>query len=523
MKSIVVRTSLVWLAIFGIVALVIMYHNRTQSSTKAGSSEIQPVAMGPSASTASGQPTMASAMDAPLAPVQLSPEKMQSIGVKTGTVEYAELSDSVRATGTVDIDERLVTYVQLRFPGYIRQVFANATYLLVHKGQPLFTVYSPDLVQTQKEYLLAQQNQYALRGSTVDGVKSNAAQLSSAAEDRLRQWNIPESEIAKLEETGKPTTDVTISSPATGYITERNALPNMYADVSTRLYTIADLSTVWVNAQIFQDDIGRVKPGDSARVTIDAYPGQVFQGRIESILPQVDTATRTVKVRLEVMNSGLKLKPGMFVNVDLKSNLGRRLVVPASGVFQSGLRQVAFLDRGNGSLEPREISLGARVGDLFIVDKGLDPHQRIVTSANFLIDSESQLQAASGVPAEPMQMGSHSSAPPKPAEEIKVDFASSPNPPHKGADNLLSVNVTHANGKPVTGADVSLAFYMPAMPEMGMGAIDTPAHLSEAGAGVYRGSITLVSGGRFQVTIRVKQKEKLVATRQLSVQVEGSM
>ena len=258
MKSIVVRTSLVWLAIFGIVALVIMYHNRTQSSTKAGSSEIQPVAMGPSASTASGQPTMASAMDAPLAPVQLSPEKMQSIGVKTGTVEYAELSDSVRATGTVDIDERLVTYVQLRFPGYIRQVFANATYLLVHKGQPLFTVYSPDLVQTQKEYLLAQQNQFALRGSTVDGVKSNAAQLSSAAEDRLRQWNIPESEIAKLEETGKPTTDVTISSPATGYITERNALPNMYADVSTRLYTIADLSTVWVNAQIFQDDIGRV-------------------------------------------------------------------------------------------------------------------------------------------------------------------------------------------------------------------------------------------------------------------------
>jgi len=228
-------------------------------------------------------------------------------------------------------------------------------------------------------------------------------------------------------------------------------------------------------------------------------------------------------VRLQVMNAGLKLKPGMFVNVDLRSNLGRRLVVPAAAVFQSGLRQIAFLDHGKGSLEPREISLGARVGDVFIVDKGLAPHQRIVTSANFLIDSESQLQAASGAPSEPMQMDLPGSSPSKPAEGIKIDFTTSPNPPRKGPDNHLSVTVNHADGTPVTGADVSLAFFMPAMPEMGMAAINTPAHLSEAGTGVYRGSITLVSGGRFQVKIRVKEKEKLVATRQLSVQVEGAM
>jgi len=362
-----------------------------------------------------------------------------------------------------------------------------------------------------------------LRGSSVDGVKSGAGSLSTAAEERLRQWNIPENEIVKLEQTGKPTTDATIYSPATGYIIERNALPNMYADLSTRLYTIADLSQVWVNAQVFQDDIGRVKSGDSARVTIDAYPGQVFPGKIESILPQVDTATRTVKVRLEVMNSGLKLKPGMFVNVDLSAKLGRQLVVPASAVFQSGLRQIAFLDQGDGNLEPKELSLGARVGDVFVVNTGLAPHQRIVTAANFLIDSESQLQAASGAPAEPMQMDASASTPSKPVEKINIDFSSSPNRPHKGAGNHLSVRVTHADGTPVTGAEVNLAFCMPAMPEMGMGAINTPAHLSEAGAGVYRGSITLVCGGRFQVTVRVKVKEKLVATRQLSVQAEGEM
>jgi Cu(I)/Ag(I) efflux system membrane fusion protein/cobalt-zinc-cadmium efflux system membrane fusion protein len=222
------------------------------------------------------------------------------------------------------------------------------------------------------------------------------------------------------------------------------------------------------------------------------------------------------------MNSGVKLKPGMFVNVDLKANLGRQLVVPASAVFQSGLRQIAFLDHGNGSLEPKEISLGARVGDDFIVAKGLAPHQRIVTSANFLIDSESQLQAASS-DAAPMQMDAAASEPSAPAEQFKVDFATNPNPPHKGPGNQLSVKITHADGTPVTGADVSVAFCMPAMPEMGMGAINTPAHLRESSTGVYKGSVTLECGGRFQVMLRVKQKQKLVATRQLSVQVEGAM
>jgi Cu(I)/Ag(I) efflux system membrane fusion protein/cobalt-zinc-cadmium efflux system membrane fusion protein len=297
----------------------------------------------------------------------------------------------------------------------------------------------------------------------------------------------------------------------------------MYADQSTRLYTIADLSHVWVNAQVFQDDIGRVKSGDDAEVNIDAYPGQIFPGKIESILPQVDTATRTVTVRLEVMNLGMKLKPGMFVNVDLRTSLGRQLVVPASAVFQSGLRQIAFLDHGNGNLEPREISLGSRVGDVFIVNKGLSPHERIVTSANFLIDSESQLQAASGAPAAAMQMDASASTRYAPPERFKIDFATSPDPPKIGAGNLLTVKVTHADGSPVIGADVSVAFCMPAMPEMGMGAINTPAHLREAGGGVYRGAITLVCGGRFQVTVRVRQREKIVASRQLTVQAEGAM
>ena len=376
MNKYVLRTSLVWIVVLAAVAGIWAYRSHRAKQPEAMnmpmSGDVQPVAAGPSPATNEPAPSMPEQkMEAPLVPVQLTPERMQSIGVKTGTVEYKQLSDDIRATGTVDINERLLSYVQVRFPGYIRKVFANATYQYVRKGEPLFTIYSPDLVATQQEYLLARQNQKALSASTVDGVAAGAESLSAAAEQRLEQWEVPQSEIAKLKETGKPVTDLTINSPVAGYITERNALPNMYAEPSTKLYTVADLSRVWVYAQIFQNDVGRVKPGDAAQITVDSYPGRTFSGQIEEILPQVDMATRTVRVRLAIANPGLKLKPGMFVNVDLKTSLGRQLVVPASAVFQSGTRQLVFLNHGNGSLEPKEITVGPRVGDDFIVLKGL--------------------------------------------------------------------------------------------------------------------------------------------------------
>jgi Cu(I)/Ag(I) efflux system membrane fusion protein/cobalt-zinc-cadmium efflux system membrane fusion protein len=462
-------------------------------------------------------------VDTPLVPVQLTPERMQSIGVKTGTVEYKQLSDDLRATGTVDINERLLSYVQVRFPGYIRKVFANATYQYIRKGEPLFTIYSPDVVATQQEYLLARQNQKALSASTVDGVASGADSLSAAAEQRLEQWEVPPSEMAKLKETGRPVADLTINSPVAGYITERSALPNMYAEPSTRLYTVADLSRVWVYAQIFQNDIGRLKPGDTALITVDAYPGRTFSGEIEEILPQVDMATRTVRVRLAIANPGLKLKPGMFVNVDVKSNLGRQLIVPASAVFQSGTRQLVFLNHGNGSLEPKEIAVGPRVGDDFIVLKGLQPHQSIVASANFLIDSESELQAAAGsfVPPPP-GAGSNAAAANAPAAQVNIDFTTDPNPPQKGA-NTFRVHLSGPGNAPLTGADVTATLYMAAMPAMGMAALNTSVRLTDKGNGVYEGGGSLGSGGTWQVTISVQKNGQTIATKQLRVNATGGM
>jgi RND family efflux transporter MFP subunit len=528
MNKYVLRTSLVWIAVLALITGIRAYrsHRAKQPPTMSMPMprEVQPVAAGPSPATQEPGPSMTEPkMKTTVVPVQLSSDRMQSIGVKTGTVEYKHLSDDIRATGTVEINERLLSYVQVRFPGYIRQVFANATYQYVRKGEPLFTIYSPDLLATQQEYLLARQNQKALSASTVDGVASGAESLSAAAEQRLEQWEVPESEIVKLKETGKPITDLTINSPVAGYITERNALPNMYAEPSTKLYTVADLSRVWVYAQIFQNDVGRVKPGDVAQITVDSYPGSTFSGRIEEILPQVDMTTRTVRVRLAVANPGLKLKPGMFVNVNVKSSLGRQLVVPASAVFQSGIRQLVFLNHGNGSLEPKEITVGPRVGENFIVLKGLQPNQSIVTSANFLIDSESQLQAAAGsfIPPPP---GAGSNAPPvnAPTTQANIDFTTDPNPPNKGA-NTFRVHLTGAGNASIAGADVTVTFYMAAMPAMGMAGMNTTTKLTDKGHGLYEGSGSLGSGGTWQVTISAQKNGQIIAAKQLHVNATGGM
>ena len=524
MNRYIVRTSLFWLLLFAVVAAVYVYRTRTVKPTEVISNGVQPIASGPKEEPTKDAPMAAGKMDAPLVPVQLTNEQMNSIGVKTGTVEYKQLNDVIRATGTVDVDERLQSSVQVRFSGYIRKVFANATYQYVRKGDPLFTIYSPDLVVTQEEYLLARRNQSALSGSSVDGVAKGASSLASAAEQRLRQWDIPNSEMEKLKESGKAISELSINSPASGYIMERNALPNMYVEPATKLYTLADLSRVWVNAQVFQNDVGRLKRGDNASITVDAYPGRTFRGRIEEILPQVDMTTRTVKVRLAVNNPGVILKPGMFVNVDLKSGLGRQLTVPASAVFQTGLRQVVFVDQGSGSIEPKEVGLGARVGDDFVVLKGIVAHQQIVTSANFLLDSESQLQAAAGSYTPPAPgAGQQAFAKPEgPQPTVAIDFSIDPNPAHKGS-NVFRVKLSGANGQPMAGADVTVTFFMAAMPAMGMGAISTTAQLSAKSPGVYEGTGVLESGGTWQVTVTVKQNGQTIGTKQLRVNAEGGM
>lgn len=460
----------------------------------------------------------ASAMS-PLAPVQLSPQRIQSIGVKLGSAEFKQVEAELRVTGTVDADERRIAYVQTRFPGWIRKVYANTTYQFIRKGQPLFTIYSPDLVTTEQEYLLAKKNSESLKASTVSGVAAGAQTLLFAARDRLAQWEVPASEIGKLETTGKVITDLTFESPVSGYITEKNALPNMYVQPETRLYTVSDLSTVWVYAQVFQTDLGKVKPGDPTQVTVDTYPGRTFRGRVDSILPQIDANTRTARVRLVFSNRGLKLTPGMYVNVVLKTPLGRQLVAPASAIFHSGTQQVVFVNHGNGQFEPRAVEAGLQVGDQIIIKKGVRAGEPIVTSANFLIDSESQLQAAAGAFVPPPPGAGAATA--QNAPVVDVDLTTDPSPARKGS-NTFQITLSGKDG-PVSGAQVTVTFYMPAMPAMGMSAMKTTVNCSEKGGGLYGGNVELGLGGTWQATVTAQQSGRVLVNKQLTLNAAGGM
>ena len=472
-----------------------------------------PAAAGPGESTAPQEPA--------LHPIQLSPQRLMNIGVRTGTVESKAVSQDIRAVGNVVVDERRQSTVQLRFAGWVRNVYVDATYDYVKQGQPLFTIYSPDLVTTEREYLVAKQNRDVVASSQVTGVASGAQAILDAAVARLRQWNLPQREIDRLESTGEVRDDLEIDAPATGYITERNVLPNMYVQPQTHLYTVVDLSSVWVIGEFFQSDIGQFKAGQPATIETDAYPGRIFRGRVDQVYPQIDTTTRTGQVRFVFPNPALKLTPGMFVNVNATIPMGRRLVLPASGVLHSGLRNIVFVDRGEGYVEPRDIELGSRVGDEVVVLKGLQAGERVVTSANFLVDSESQLQAALGSFAPPPP-GTGAAAAMNARAGATATLTTQPSPPQKGA-NTLRVQLKDGSGAPVTGAHVTVTFFMAAMPAMGMAAMRAAADLTESGGGTYAGPLTLASGGTWQVTIVAQKDGRAIAQQQVLLTATGGM
>jgi multidrug efflux pump subunit AcrA (membrane-fusion protein)/nitrogen fixation protein FixH len=476
------------------------------------------VALAPGIASA---PALAAQAGAPkLAPVTISPERRQMIGLRTAFVREEEIHDRIDTTGLVEPDERLQYYVQTRFPGWIRQVFANQTWQYVRKGEPLFTVYSPDLVSAENEYLVALDERSRVAASTVPDVAVGAESMVKSALERLRLFGVSPREIKRLERERSVRDAVEIDSPATGYISDRAALPNLYADPATRLFTITSLEQVWVYAAVFQDKLGEVHPGDPVDVTVDSYPGRNFPGRVDYVWPALDAATRTARVRCVFSNPRGALKLGMYVRIVLEPNLGRAVVIPASGVLRTGTRNVAFIDRGDGVLDPVDVELGPQVGDRFVVRKGLAAGQRIVSSANFLIDSESQLQAAIGgyTPPPPGATQAANAAP----ETARTEITTDPSPPARGR-NQITVSLKDPAGKPLVGAQVNVTFYMAAMPAMGMAAMRAEAQALDQSDGSYIATLDLASGGTWTVTITAEKAGKPLVRKQLNMSVAGPM
>jgi Cu(I)/Ag(I) efflux system membrane fusion protein len=324
--------------------------------------------------------------------IQITPEQQQLIGLRVGKAEWSSLEQPIHAVGRVTVDETRTTRVQSRSEGWIDKVRADFNGKLIDKGQPLLTLYSPELLATQKELLLAIKAKATMQHSSMSDSMANSDALVEAARRRLQLLNLTDAEIEEIERTQTPVHSVTLYAPAAGYVTSRNAFPGQRVTAETELYTLADLSEVWVMADVFEADAQRVRVGQTGRVSLPG--GGSLLAKTSYIQPQIDPATRTMKVRLELANPGMRLKPEMFVEVDLNSGGERRLTVPAEAVLDAGTTKTVFLDLDNGFFEPRQVETGARTGDSIEILKGLAAGERIVTSGVFLLNSESQLRSA---------------------------------------------------------------------------------------------------------------------------------
>ncbi len=328
--------------------------------------------------------------------ITLSDEKRQLIGVRTAAASYRSLDRQVRTVGKVDVDETRLAFVNTKISGWVERLYVDYTGREVKKGEPLLSVYSPELVSAQEEYLLALKASRSVVPSRFGEIAESQVSLLESAKRRLLLWDIAPEQIAELEKSGVPRTEMTIYSPIDGIVMEKMVLEGGYIMPGMNLYKIADLTSVWVIGDIYEYEAPLVKIGQNARVSLAYFPGEAFDARVSYIYPTLDPMTRTIKVRLEVKNPELKLKPEMFADVIIMTSPGGRLTIPKEAVLDSGLRRIVYVEKKPGVYEMREVELGLR-GDTYVeVLSGVRKGERVVTSGNFLIDSESQLRAGPG-------------------------------------------------------------------------------------------------------------------------------
>ena len=461
-------------------------------------------------------------MDRPPGTAMVSPDKQQLLGVRTTTIEAKPLSKTVRTVGTITYDETRVTHVHSKIEGWVEKLYANYTGKFVQKGQPLFTLYSPDLLATQGEYLLALKSYERLAGSSIPEVRSGADSLVQASKQRLALWDISDQQIRDLEQRREPQKTLTFYAPNSGFIIKKDINEGMKVMPDKEIYTIADLSTVWVDADVYESEIPLIKVGQQATINLSYYPEETFRGKISYIYPYLDEKTRTVKVRLEFPNSALKLKPDMYVNAEIKIDSGKHLAVPEEAVLDTGLRKVIFIDKGNGHYEPKEIKLGSKLDGYYQVLSGLQEGEKIAASSVFLLDSESRLSEAMGAMAGMPGMsmagtqgmegmkgmegkGMKTDAPTKPGlqekkvQDLTLTFSTRPEKA-KAGENVLRLKITDKAGNPVKDAQVNFQYTMNMQ-----GMVPSKADATLSKDGFYETKANLGMQGEWEVTVMVRR------------------
>jgi Cu(I)/Ag(I) efflux system membrane fusion protein len=453
----------------------------------------------------------------------VSPQMQQLMGVRSATVEARSLSKNIRAVGTIAYDESRVKHVHSKVDGWVDKLYVDSTGAFVAKGQPLFSIYSPDLVATQTEYLMAKKHYESLAASSIPEVKTGASSLVAASKTRLALWDISEQQVRELEQKGEAQRTLTLYSPHSGFVIKKDINEGMKVMGDRELYTIADLSSVWVNVDVYEGDIPFVKVGQQADIALSYSPGDTLKGRVAYIYPYLDEKTRTVKVRLQQPNPGNKLKPEMYVNAEIKIPGATQLTIPEEAVLDSGTRKIVFVDKGAGHFEAKEVKVGSRAEGFYQVTSGLQAGEKIAASSAFLLDSESRLAEAMGAMAGMAGMeGMKVDAPTKagPAEKKVADMTlslSTQPEKTKAGENTLRLKIADKGGKPVTDAQVSFQYTM-AMPGM----VPSKAEAKHSKDGVYESKATFSMSGAWDVTVNVRRPgQKEVQERFKLLAVDG--
>ena len=370
----------------------------------------------PTAATGAGGDSTRASL--PPGAIKISPERQQLIGVKFATVEQAGGSRVIRAVGSVTFDETRVAHVHTRIEGWIDKVLVDFTGDVVKAGQPMLTIYSPEMLASQQELLLAARARDLMKGNPLASAAEHGESLFLAAERRLQLWDLSDDQIQQVLRTGQPIRSITVHAPKGGFVTEKNAFPNQKVTPDSDLYTITDLSRVWIMADVFESDITLIKLGAPAYVVFPNRTTLPIAAKVDYIQPQVDPVTRTLKVRLDANNPGTRMKPGMFVNVEFGVAAGAALTIPADAVLDTGSRQTVFVDLGDGYLEPRQVVVGDHFGGRVAITSGLSAGERVVSSGTFLVDSESQLKAAASGMGKPQSGGAPAAKPMDPSMPV---------------------------------------------------------------------------------------------------------
>ncbi len=452
--------------------------------------------------------------------VELSPAEITAAGVQVADVRTAMLKTDIDAFGRVEQPEAQLAAVSTRMGGRVDKLYVQYTGEKVKRGQPVADIYSPEVATAIEEYRLAEENRNGLRASDDAYARAQADALVKASEHRLELWGISKSQMEAPAVTGVP--HVTMYAYASGTVVDRKVTQGQYVNSGDTLFTVADLSEVWIKADVYEEQLAQIRAGQPVDITGESLSNQTLHGHVDFIEPSANPQTRTVSVHVHVANPSMRLLPGMFVNATFVSRAAQAsVVVPRSAVLDTGTRKIVYVARPNGVFEAREVAVGAPSEDLFPVTSGLAVGDKVVLNGNFLIDSQAHL--SSGVSGlyggskefanSPQAQGAGSKPGSQQPGTAKIEFHSDPDPMKAGGDNSFQVRLTRADGKPVPDASVTLTLVMPAMPSMGMPETRSTIALTPAADhATYTGKGQPGMAGSWTVIVEASKNNSVIAT-----------